>query len=318
VAGDPAARGAVQNESELIARARSRLEGRNVLITGASDGIGLALARVVAAAGGHVIMPVRDRAKGERARKSIRSEVPDARITLRDLDLASLGSTRALVDALTADGTPIHDVVLNAGVVLLGDRTRHATEDGFELHWQTNLLGHVALVTGILPLLAASRARLAVQLSLAAARGRIDFGDLQGERGCRALRAYRASKFALGMFGVELARRSAARGWGVTVNLCHPGVAPATAIAPPIRAMLPRGLVDVVTRHTGNPPDRAALTAIAALTSDRPAPALYAPAHWFGMSGPPRERPLWRSVTDPAEGERLWRTASAQLGEGAS
>ncbi|WP_168203898.1 SDR family NAD(P)-dependent oxidoreductase [Humibacter ginsenosidimutans] len=347
------AAGPAATETELIACARTRYEGRTVLITGASDGIGVQIARLVASAGGQVVMPVRNREKGERVRAGILEEIPDARITLRDLDLASLTSTHALAEALVADGAPIHGLVLNAGVVLFGDRTRHVTGDGFEMHLQTNFLGHFALVADLLPLLIASGTRIVAQVSLAAVQGRIRFDDLQSERRYSALRAYRTSKIALGLFGVELQRRGARDahdGRGVTVNLCHPGIAPATAIAPPIRAMLPRGVVDAATRHLGNPPEQAALTAVAALTAERPVaaapsgettaaeagvvsadgatadgapadraspvaamPDLYAPSRWFGAAGPPRRRAPFRTMTDPDAAAQLWNAAAALI-----
>src|SRR5689334_2564751 len=112
------------------------LSGRTAAVTGASDGVGVEIARGLAGAGAHVVLPVRGRAKGERAMARIRETHPAARLTLRDLDLARLDSVRALADALRSDRVPVDILVLNAGIVLLGDRERHVTEDGFELHFQ--------------------------------------------------------------------------------------------------------------------------------------------------------------------------------------
>ena len=289
--------------------------GTTALITGASSGIGLQVARIIAAAGGGILMPVRNRERGERAVARIRESVPDARITLYDLDLASLASTRAFADELLAAGEPIHHYVVNAGVVTFGDRERHVTADGFEAHWQTNFLGHFALTEGIRPLLSAGRARIAVQTSLEATAGRLAWDDLQGERRYGALRAYRMSKIALGLFAMELARRAEAEGDPLTVNLCHPGVATATGIAPGARAAVPPWFLKLALRM-GNRPETAALTAIAALTGDAgraDAPALYVPSRWLGVAGPPRRREPFRNLRNPADSLRLWRVAERML-----
>ncbi len=76
--------------------------------------------------------------------------------------------SRHPLDSLLKEGRPIHLLVLNAGMIALGDPVRHTSVDGFELHLQTNHLGHFAFVARILPLLRAGRARVTVQSSLAA------------------------------------------------------------------------------------------------------------------------------------------------------
>lgn len=234
--------------------------GRRALVTGASSGVGLQIARALAAEGAHVILPVRNRDRGDAARRSIRESVPDASLELRDLDLADFASVAALGEALRAEAEPIELYVMNAGMILLGDRERHVTVDGHELHLQTNFLGHAALTRELFPLLRAGRARVAVELSLAAStRGRLD--DLECERRYSAWRAYSGSKRAFGLWGVELARRSAAEGWGLNVNLCHPGVAPDTGIAAGMRRQ-PKGAESggraQLARRLGNTPAQAA------------------------------------------------------------
>src|SRR5690606_11984340 len=95
--------------------------------------------------------------------------IPGARIRLLDLDLARLDSVRALAAQLLAEDRPIDVLVLNAGVALIGDSVRHVTEDGLELHFQTNFLAQAALVLGLLPLLQRSRTHVVVQCSVASA-----------------------------------------------------------------------------------------------------------------------------------------------------
>lgn len=207
------------------------LTGRLALVTGASDGVGLGLAARLAAAGAEVVMPVRNRRKGEAALAEIRRRHPRAAVSLRDLDLSSLTSVAELADQLAAEGRPIHVLVNNAGVMTPPER--QVTEDGFELQLGTNHLGHVALVARLLPLLRAGKARVTSQISIAADRHSINWDDLQWERRYSGNQAYSQSKIAFGLFGLELERRSRANGWGITSNLSHPGVTPAK---PPRRA----------------------------------------------------------------------------------
>jgi len=107
------------------------LTGRRALVTGASDGIGFGIARRLAAAGAEVILPVRNRAKGEAALDGIRAQHPAARVSLRDLDLSSLESVAALGRQLLSQGDPVHLLVNNAGVMTPPER--QTTADGFEL-----------------------------------------------------------------------------------------------------------------------------------------------------------------------------------------
>ena len=275
-------------------------------MTGGGSGVGLQIARGLTAAGAEVVLPVRDRARGERAVAALRADVPAALPTLCDLDLARLASVRDCAAALVADGRRLDLVVLNAGVVLLGDPQRHVTEDGFELHFQTNFLGHAALVHGLLPLMRASATRVVVQSSLGSALFGVRWDDLQLERRYGALRAYGSSKTALGLFAYELARREPR----LTVHACHPGVVPATAIAPDARRRVYPGIRDFVVDHVGNPPADGALPALAAVTTEAVAPAFFAPSGWLQVAGRrARQRRPFRRIADAAAGGRVWELA---------
>ena len=112
------------------------LSGTLVVVTGASDGIGLGLAVRLAQAGAELVLPVRDPAKGNAALARIRSQAPGAVATLGELDLASLDSVAAFADKLNAQGRPVGILVNNAGVMM--PATRHTTADGLELQFGTN------------------------------------------------------------------------------------------------------------------------------------------------------------------------------------
>ncbi|GAA1963408.1 SDR family oxidoreductase [Microbacterium deminutum] len=286
------------------------LAGSRALVTGASDGVGVEIARGLAGAGADVVLPVRTRAKGERAIAGIRAELPRASIDLVDLDLADLGSVRRCAEALHTDGRAIDLVVLNAGMIALGQRQRSTSVDGLELHFQTNHLGHFALVAAILPLLSRGRARVTAQSSLAAAHLGIHWDDLQLERGYSAFKAYGASKVALSLFALELGRRSDAAGWGITTNLSHPGIA-ITNIGPAALRDSRRVGVRIARRAmeagVGGTPAEASLTAQFAVASPDAAPGtLYGPGGFMHLQGPPRPQPIYRRVSDVAAAERIW------------
>lgn len=288
--------------------------GRRALVTGASSGVGREIGRGLAARGAELVLPVRDLERGRRAVDAIRESVPDARVELRELDLARLGSVRALTAALLAEDRSLDLLVLNAGVALVGDPVRRVTPDGFELHFQTNFLSHAALCLGLLPLLERGRARVVVQGSLASAVVGVRWDDLQFEHRYGPLRAYGSSKTALGLFGVELARRAPA----LAVGLSHPGVVPGSAIAAEIRERVWGWLRDAVVHRVGNSPARAAETALVALETARPGtpgdiPVGIAPGRWAQMAGPPRARRPFRRLLDADAAGRVWRLAAELL-----
>ncbi|MGU3502825.1 SDR family oxidoreductase [Mycobacterium sp. C31M] len=286
------------------------LSGKRAVVTGASDGIGLGIATRLAAAGAEVVMPVRNRQKGAAAVAGIRAQHPQALLTLADLDLSSLASVAALGATLRSDGAPIHLLINNAGVMTPPDR--QTTADGFELQFGTNHLGHFALTGQLLPLLRAGRARVTSQTSVAARSGTINWTDLSWARSYDGMAAYRQSKIACGLFGLELARRSAAAGWGISSNISHPGVAPTSLLAARpevgraedttgvrmIRMLSARGLLVGTV-------DSAKLPALLAATA--PEPGVFFGPQWPGNTGgPPGEQKLWKPLRDSESAARLW------------
>ncbi|BDB41951.1 MULTISPECIES: SDR family oxidoreductase [Mycobacterium] len=199
------------------------LSGKLAVVTGANSGLGFGLAKRLSAAGADVVMAIRNQAKGEAAIEQIRAVVPDAKLTIKSLDLSSLASVAALGEHLNSLGRPIDILINNAGVMTPPERD--TTADGFELQFGSNHLGHFALTGHLLPLLrAAAKARVVSLSSIAARRGRIHFDDLQFEKSYAPMAAYCQSKLAVLMFALELDRRSRAAGWGIVSNAAHPGL----------------------------------------------------------------------------------------------
>jgi len=164
------------------------LTGKFVIVTGASDGIGLGLAGRLAAAGADVVMPVRNPTKGAAALDRIRTATPGANVSIRELNLSSLASVATFSQRLNAEGRPIDLLINNAGVMT--PPTRQATPDGLELQFGTNYLGHFALVAHLLPLLRAGKARVTSQVSFGATQGAFNWDDLQWATKYVPMRAY--------------------------------------------------------------------------------------------------------------------------------
>ncbi|MDP9793684.1 NAD(P)-dependent dehydrogenase (short-subunit alcohol dehydrogenase family) [Catenuloplanes nepalensis] len=287
------------------------LAGKTVVVTGASDGMGLHLATRLAGAGAELVLPVRNRRKGDAALAAIRERHPRAAVSLRDLDLSSLESVAALGATLRDEGRPIHVLINNAGV--MHPPTHLTTADGFELQFGTNHLAHVALVAHLMPLLRLGRARVTSQLSIAARSGEINWDDLNWDREYDEQRAYRQSKIAFGLFGLELQRRSQAGGWGITSNISHPGLAATNLLA--ARPEVGRSSDQVAVRLiramsrvglTGTP-ETAMLPALyAAVSPDGKPGRFYGPQGLGNVSGGPGEQQLWPPLRSESEAARIW------------
>ena len=269
------------------------LHGKLAVVTGGSDGLGLRLAARLAAAGAEVVLPVRNPAKGAAAAGRI-----GANASTRPLDLASQTSVAALGERLRDEGRPIDILVLNAAV--MAPPARQETEDGLELQFATNFLGHFALVGHLRPLLRA--ARVTTVTSFGARSGRMEWDDLQSRKVYRPMPAYNQSKLAGLLFALELQRRSAAGGWGLTSNAAHPGLASTNLQAgrPGLDRVFRRLAAAGILVRTA---EQGARPLLFAATDPRARPgALYGP-------GAPREQRLYRSARDPRDGARLWAAA---------
>lgn len=197
------------------------LQGKRILVTGVSAGLGVETARSLAARGGHVVGAARDLNKAEAATAAVRkvSETAGGSFDLVALDLANLKSVRACADELLAKGQFFDVVIANAGV--MATPFGH-TADGFETQFGTNHLGHFVLINRIAPLL--RKGSRVINLSSAGHRfSNVDLNDLNFERTAYdPFVAYGRSKTANILFAVAFDRRHRAR--GVHAAAVHPGV----------------------------------------------------------------------------------------------
>jgi NAD(P)-dependent dehydrogenase (short-subunit alcohol dehydrogenase family) len=200
-----------------------------VLVTGATDGLGKAVATELARAGATLLVHGRDDVRGERTLHEIRRETGSDDLTWHRADLASLDEVRDLAEHVG----PLDVLVNNAGIgtTVNGDRGRRVSEDGYELRFAVNYLAAFVLTRS----LAASRV---VNVS-SAGQAPIDFDDVMLERRYDGTQAYCQSKLALIMLTFDLADE------GVTANALHPGT------YMPTKMVLDSGTTPVDSLETG-------------------------------------------------------------------
>ncbi|MFJ3720626.1 SDR family NAD(P)-dependent oxidoreductase [Streptomyces sp. NPDC090057] len=202
--------------SEVIADAD--LSGRRVIVTGATSGIGVETARVLAARGAEVTLAVRRPDAGEQVAAELREATGNDAIHVAALDVSDLDSVRAFSSSWQG---PLHVLVNNAGIMMPPELERGI--GGHELQFSTNYLGHFALALGLhRALAAADGARLVSVSSSGHLFSPVVFDDVDFRfRPYDALTAYGQSKTAEVLLAVEAHRRWADD--GITANALHPG-----------------------------------------------------------------------------------------------
>jgi NAD(P)-dependent dehydrogenase (short-subunit alcohol dehydrogenase family) len=221
------------------------LEGKTVLVTGASGGLGAETARALAAKGASVTLAVRDVAKGEKVAASIRESTGNARVDVGRLDLTDPESVRAFAKDWLATHGSLQLLINNAGIMAC---PLERTKAGFEIQFATNHLGHFLLTGLLMPALRAGAPGRIVNLSSAGHRfGGVDFGDIHFERRpYDKWLAYGQSKTANILFTRELDRRLAPS--GIRSHAVHPGVI-MTELA---RHLTPDDIKDLMDRAPGD------------------------------------------------------------------
>jgi NAD(P)-dependent dehydrogenase (short-subunit alcohol dehydrogenase family) len=268
------------------------LTGRNVIVTGANSGIGRSAASALATAGARVVLAVRDTDKGQAAAATMPGDTE-----VRRLDLASLASIREFAAGWEGD---LNLLINNAGV-MAPPLTR--TEDGFELQFGTNHLGHFALTN---LLLNSITGRVVTVSSTGHRLGSIDFDDLNWERKpYRAWRAYGQSKLANLLFTAELQRRLTAAGSDVLANAAHPGYA-----ATNLQFHSGRRVLDIVSivgnRLLAQDADGGALPTLYAAVADIPGDSFAGPGGFMEQRGAAKLVERSDAAKDVDVARRLW------------
>lgn len=198
----------------------ARMDGKVCLLTGATSGIGLEASKALASLGATVVLVGRDPGRIESSLAYVRQAAPDAKVESLHADFTCLKDVRALAEAFKARHSRLDVLLNNAGLVL---HERQVTKDGFEATLGINHLAPFLLTHLLLDVLKASGPARVVNVSSEAHRyAKLDFSDLQAERGYNMMRVYGNSKLANILFTQALARRL--QGTQVTTNSLHPGV----------------------------------------------------------------------------------------------
>jgi dehydrogenase/reductase SDR family member 12 len=286
---------------------RLRMDGRVVLITGASSGLGLAAATQLARMGAGLRLLVRDRAKGERAVGRIVEREPGADARLHLADLSDIGSVRNAVERILREEERLDVLVNNAGALL---PERQTSVDGLEMTFATMVLGPFALTNGLAPLLErtvaeAGRARVITVASGGMYLQGLHLDDLQMEHEpYRGSVAYARAKRAQVVLTELWARRWRDR--GIAVHAMHPG----WADTPGVEASLP-GFSKIMGPRLRTA-DEGADTIVWLAASDEA--ARYTGRFWLDRRPRPTERVPGTGVSAD-EARRLWETCERLTGQ---
>lgn len=195
------------------------MQGKVVLVTGATAGIGFVAARELARAGARILLAGRSPRSADEAVDRLREEVPGADVEPLAADLSALAEVRKLAADVAAKTDRLDVLVNNAGGIFLD---RKETVDGFETTFAVNHLAPFLLTNLLLPLLRSTPSSRIVNVASEAHRGvRMNFDDLEGKSRYGGWRAYQRSKLANVLFTRALADRL--KGESITVNSLHPG-----------------------------------------------------------------------------------------------
>uniref|UniRef100_A0A0D6QTG0 Uncharacterized protein n=1 Tax=Araucaria cunninghamii TaxID=56994 RepID=A0A0D6QTG0_ARACU len=206
--------------------------GLTAIVTGASSGIGTETARVLALRGAHVVLAVRNVNAGNIVKESIIKEIGNAKVDVLELDLSSISSVRNFASNFKSLNLPLNILINNAGIMQCPFQL---SQDGTELQFATNHIGHFLLTSLLLETMKATAHETGIEgrivnLSSEAHRfcysGGIRFDKINDKSGYSAFLAYGQSKLANILHANELARQLQEEGANVIANSVHPGTIP--------------------------------------------------------------------------------------------
>ncbi len=280
--------------------------GRNVIITGGNSGLGFESAVRFSAMGARVILACRNENKANKACATIREMVPNSNVEFMHLDLSSLSSIERFCVDFKRRFSRLDILMNNAGVMAIPKRM---TEDGFEMQFGTNHLGHFALTGRLLEcLLETESSRIVTITSLAANSSKIKFGNLDSRKNYNRWIAYGQSKLANMLFGLELQRRLEAVTGSTISVLAHPGFS-STNLQKGIVEGGGKlgGVTEKIIRSVCQTQEQGVLPQLyAATNTDVRGGQYFGPSGFMGMRGGASEQKVPRSGRSIKDARKLW------------
>lgn len=296
------------------------LTGKTALVTGANSGLGLETTRALARKGAQVVLACRSQAKADEAMKDIRAQQPDAKLEFLALDLASLASIKTAAQTFLARHPRLDILCNNAGLMGLPYST---TQDGFEMQFGANHLGHFAFTGLLLPALRATPgARVVTVTSITHRKGVLPLDDLDWKRSPYApMASYARSKLANLLFTLELDRRLRKAGVAVQSLAAHPGYAATNIVYGggkdnvPLLRRLWNGMAAIGNFLLAQPAALGALPSLYAATArDAQGGDYIGPSQLFEFRGYPKKVKASATACDPALGAALWQKSEELTG----
>lgn len=279
------------------------LSGKRIIVTGATNGVGLATARALAGAGAHVILAVRNLELGAQRAAEMGGDT-----AVIKLDLADQSSVRAFPDLLDGD---VDILINNAGLVA---QTRSETVDGFEITLGTNFLGPFALTN---LLFGRVRSQIINVGSDAHRSATIAFDDPHlRSRKWSAFPAYGRSKLAVMLWGLELDRRLREAGSPVTSYLTHPGwvASNLSNVSDKVVMSAFHSVVKAAAAVLANDVDAGAAPTLYCITEPIPPGSYVGIDSRYGLKGGPTLSGRAAVACDYDDARRLWQFAEKETG----
>lgn len=289
--------------------------GKVAVVTGGNGGLGLETVRELARKGAHVVIGARNLDKAAKAESDVKAEIPSALLEVRKLDLSSLASVEEFAAGVLA-AHPVIDLLFNNAGVMATPEWK--TEDGFEMQFGTNHLGHFALTARLMPaLLKAADARIVNTTSTARfAAGEYDLNNPHHLGVYDSWRAYGYSKLANLQFTLELNNRLSAAGSNVKVYAADPGFSDTdlqSTSSTNTSGAARSKFFELTTPLVGQSAARGALPQLRAGTDpSAPGGTLYRPK--YVMRGVPVVGKVGEKLRKPADLAKLWDLSEADTG----
>ncbi len=282
------------------------------MITGASSGLGQAVACSLAQIGCTAVLACRSLEKAEQAKHNMMQALPHAAIDTLSIDLSAMDSVRSAAATFKKQYSRLDILVNNAGIMY---PSFTLTSDGFESQLATNSLGHFLLTALLIDAMPdQSSSRITWVSSLAHRTGKIHFKDLHMVSNYSKAAAYSQSKLACLMYTIELDRRLKMAGKKIISNAAHPGAVRSNLsrnMSPWLMTALEYTLLPLITHSTqsGSVP-----ILQASLSLESPGGQYYGPQGFFELKGPSGLAKIAKQALNKAHLIKLWQVSESLTG----